>query len=97
MALALQAVQNIADCAPVAWLKAVDVTLVLNCAREAPDTAVRNAALTLLEVLARKLPDIALKHVLEVSPHFMRKLLCCRDLLHVSPWLALARLGSPGL
>lgn len=68
MALVLQAVQNIADQAPVAWLSAVDVALVLKCAREAPDSAVRNAALALLEVLAKKLPDSTLQHVLEVSP-----------------------------
>ena len=67
MALALQAVQNIAGRAPAAWLTAVDVSLVLTCAKEAPDSAVRNAALSLLEVLALKLPDTTLKHVLEVS------------------------------
>lgn len=67
MALALQAVQNIAERASLTQLSSVDVTLVLSCARDAPDGAVRNAALTLLEVLARKLPDATLKHVLEVS------------------------------
>ena len=67
MALALQAVQNIAGRALVDWLTAVDVSLVLTCAKEAPDGAVRNAALSLLEVLALKLPDTTLQHVLEVS------------------------------
>lgn len=67
MALALQAVQNIAERAIEVWLKAVDMGLVLQCARKAPDSAVCNAALTLLAVLASKLPDVALQHVLEVS------------------------------
>ena len=67
MALALQAVQHIAERATEAWLKAVDMGLVLQCARQAPDSAVRNVALTLLAVLASKLPDSALQHVLEVS------------------------------
>lgn len=78
MALVLQAVQNIADQAPVAWLSAVDVALVLKCAREAPDSAVRNAALSLLEVLAKKLPDSTLQHVLEVSPFNDHSLLGCQ-------------------
>lgn len=66
LALALQAVQNIAERAPEAWLKTVDVGLVVQCAKEAPDGAVRNAALTLLAILATKLPESALHHVLEV-------------------------------
>ena len=66
LALALQAVQNIAERASDAWLKTVDMGLVVQCAKEAPDSAVRNAALTLLAVLATKLPDSALQHVLEV-------------------------------
>ncbi len=77
MALALQAVQNIAARAPVAWLTAVDVSLVLTCAKEAPDSAVRNAALSLLEVLALKLPDTTLKHVLEVSQCCKGNHICC--------------------
>ena len=61
--------QNIAERASDAWLKTVDMGLVVQCAKEAPDSAVRNAALTLLAVLATKLPDSALQHVLEVC-HF---------------------------
>ena len=68
MALALQALQNIAERATEAWLKAVDMTLVVACAREAPDSPVRNAALSLLAVLAANLPDTAVQHALEVSP-----------------------------
>ena len=67
MALALQALQNIAQRAAASWLQGVDLHLVISCARQAPDAAVRNAALALLEVMARKQPDTALKHVLEVS------------------------------
>ena len=77
MALALQAVQNIAGRAPIAWLTAVDVSLVLTCAKEAPDSAVRNAALSLLEVLALKLPDTTLQHVLEVSQCHRGNHFCC--------------------
>lgn len=58
--------QNIAERAPEAWLKTVDMGLVVQCAKEAPDSAVRNAALTLLALLATKLPESALHHVLEV-------------------------------
>ena len=68
LALALQAVQNIAERASDAWLETVDMGLVVQCAKEAPDSAVRNAALTLLGVLATKLPDSALQHVLVVLP-----------------------------
>ena len=67
MALALQALQNIAQRAAASWLQGVDLYLVIACARQAPDAAVRNTALALLEVMARKQPDITLKHVLEVS------------------------------
>lgn len=67
MALALQALQNIAERATEAWLKAVDMSLVPSCAKEAPDGAVRNAALTLLALLASKLPHTALDHVLQVT------------------------------
>ncbi len=77
MALALQAVQNIAGRAPVAWLTAVDVSLVLTCANEAPDGAVRNAALSLLEVLTLKLPDTTLQHVLQVSQCYRGNDWCC--------------------
>lgn len=66
LALALQAVHNIAERASDAWLKTVDMGLVVQCAKEAPDSAVRNAALTLLALLATKLPHSALQHVLEV-------------------------------
>ena len=67
MALALQALQNIAERASASWLQGVEVGLVVACARQAPDAAVRNAALALLVVMATKQPDTTLKHVLEVS------------------------------
>ena len=76
LALALQAVQNIAERVSDAWLKTVDMGLVVQCAKEAPDSAVRNAALMLLGVLATKLPDSALQHVLEVC-HFCTSPLLC--------------------
>ena len=66
MALALQAVHNVADRASDSAISGLDTGLILECARQASDSAVRNAALALLAVLARKQPDNTFKHVLEV-------------------------------
>ena len=52
----------------MSWLQAVDVGLVVACAKEAPDAALLNAALSLLDTLARRQPDTTLTHVLEVGP-----------------------------
>lgn len=67
MGLALQAIHNIASRGSDDTVKALDTGLILQCARQASDSAVRNAALALVAVLAGKQPDNTLKHVLEVT------------------------------
>ena len=67
MALALQAVHNVASIASDDVMTGLDIGLILECARQAPDSAVRNAALALLALLATKQPDNTFKHILEVQ------------------------------
>ncbi|KAK9810295.1 hypothetical protein WJX72_008160 [[Myrmecia] bisecta] len=65
--LALTALQGLAESnAGSNILRELEVSLVVDTAREAPDGAVCNAALKLLGVLATQLPDQTLQHVLEV-------------------------------
>lgn len=71
--LALMALQRLAEAVetdeqlPGSGVEAgFDVPLVLQCAQQAPDSAVSNAALSLLGVLAKRSPQAMLQHVLQV-------------------------------